>query len=96
MQKNYETLRKLIVVFFGPDYQIFGENIDEVMAAYAETENEFAFRNLRQQISELLSLQTDEELNSIMTALAERQFMPAAWGETWRSFLHKIMLNLPE
>lgn len=31
MLKNYETLRKLIVIFFGPDYQIFGENIDEIM-----------------------------------------------------------------
>lgn len=95
MQKNYETLRKLIVVFFGPDYQMFGENIEEVMATYIEMENELAIRNLRQQTCKLLSLQTDEELNSIMTALAERQFMPAAWGETWRSFLQKIMLNLP-
>lgn len=96
MDKNYETLRKLIVIFFGPDYQIFGENIDEVMTTYVEMENEFATRNLKQQISQLLAIQSDEELSNAMTILAEKQFMPALWGETWRSFLQKILRRLPD
>ncbi|EOC0004041.1 contact-dependent growth inhibition system immunity protein [Cronobacter malonaticus] len=96
MHKNYETLRKLIVIFFGPDYQIFGENIDEIMASYVDTENELAIGHLRQQASQAIAIQSDYELNSIMTALAENQFSPALWGETWRSFLQKILLHLPE
>ena len=96
MLKNYETLRKLTVIFFGPDYQIFGENIDEIMASYVEMENELAIRNLKQQTSQALAIQNDEELSSVMTALAEKQFDPASWGETWRSFLQKILLHLPE
>lgn len=96
MDKNYETLRKLIVIFFGPDYQIFGENIDEVMTTYVEMENEFAIRNLKQQISQLLAIHSDEELSNAMTILAEEQFMPALWGETWRSFLLKILHHLPD
>lgn len=96
MDKNYETIRKLIVIFFGPDYQIFGENIDEVMEAYVEMENEFAIRNLKQQLSQLLAIQSDEELINTMTILAEKQFMPDSWGETWRSFLQKVLCNLPD
>ncbi|WP_238084645.1 MULTISPECIES: contact-dependent growth inhibition system immunity protein [Pseudescherichia] len=95
MLENYETLRKLIVIFFGPDYQIFGENIDEIMVCYVEMENELAIRNLKQQTSQALAIQSDEELRSIMTTLAENQFMPGSWGETWRSFLQKILLHLP-
>lgn len=96
MLKNYETLRKLIVIFFGPDYQIFGENIDEIMISYVEMENELAIRNLKQQTSQALAIQSDEKLSNVMTALAEKQFDPASWGETWRSFLQKILLRLPE
>ncbi len=96
MLKNYETLRKLIVIFFGPDYQIFGENIDEIMISYVEMENELAIRNLKQQTSQALAIQSDEKISSVMTALAEKQFDPASWGETWRSFLQKILLRLPE
>lgn len=96
MLKNYETLRKLIVIFFGPDYQILGENIDEIMISYVEMENELAIRNLKQQTSQAVAIQSEEELSSVMTALAEKQFDPASWGETWRSFLQKILLRLPE
>lgn len=96
MLRNFETLRKLIVIFFGPDYQIFGENIEEIMVSYVEMENELAIRNLKQQASQALAIQSDEELSSIMTILAENQFVPGSWGETWRSFLQKILLQLPE
>ncbi|WPO93496.1 contact-dependent growth inhibition system immunity protein [Buttiauxella sp. HR94] len=83
------------MIFFGPDYQIFGENIDEIMVSYVEMENELAIRNLKQQTSQALAIQSDEELSSIMTTLAESQFVPSSWGETWRSFLQKILLHLP-
>lgn len=95
MHKNYETLRKLLVIFFGPDYQIFGENIDEIMSSYVEMENELAIRNLKQQASQAIAIQSDEELNRTMTSLAESQFSPAPWGETWSSFLQKILLHIP-
>jgi len=95
MEKKYATVRKLIVIFFGPDYQIFGETIDEIMDSYKETENEIAFSNLRTQVFQLLAIDSDEELNTVMSALAENQFNPVPWGETWRSFLQKIVQQIP-
>jgi len=65
------------------------------MTSYVEMENELAIRNLKQQASQAIAIQSDEELNRTMTALAESQFSPARWGETWRSFLQNILLHIP-
>jgi hypothetical protein len=96
MKKKYPDVRLLVVIFFGPDFHIFGDSIDEIMASYAETESEYAFRNLKKQASQLLALESDDELNHIMVELAENQFKPASWGETWRSFLQKVVERIPD
>lgn len=96
MRKKYSTVRQLITVFFGQDFDLFGETIDEIMESYLEAENEHAFRNLREQATQLLAINDNDELNSIMVSLAENEFEPRLWGETWRSFLQKVLLRLPD
>jgi len=96
VKKKYPDVRLLVVIFFGPDFQIFGETIDEIMESYVETESEYAFRNLKKQTTQLLAMESDTELNNIMSELAENQFRPESWGETWRSFLQKVLQHLPE
>lgn len=94
--KKYPTVRQLIIVFFGQDFDIFGETIDEIMESYLDTENEYAFRSIMDQATQLLAINDDDELNSIMVSLAENEFEPRLWGETWRSFLQKVLQHLPE
>ncbi|PKH24728.1 hypothetical protein CIG19_06840 [Enterobacterales bacterium CwR94] len=93
MEKMYLTLRKLLVVFFGPDFEMFGETVDEIMHNYRKIENEVALSNLRNQISDILSL-PDAQLDKVMSGLAENQFSPDPWGFTWRSFLEKVQSTL--
>ncbi len=94
MNKKYATVRTLIGVFFGQDFENFGDTIEEIMQSYTEYENVTAAKNLKAQVSELLLITDDNELNALMSSLAERQFEPASWGESWRSFLLKVEASL--
>ncbi|MFE8102747.1 contact-dependent growth inhibition system immunity protein [Brenneria goodwinii] len=89
-KQKYSSVKTLIGVFFGPDYDIFGQDINEIMINYTSTVNDASRAILRDQLNALLDIQDDAELDSIMSELAENQFRPEPWGETWRSYLSKI------
>ncbi|MEN3754414.1 contact-dependent growth inhibition system immunity protein [Mangrovibacter sp. SLW1] len=86
MNKKYSTVRTLIGVFFGQDFESFGETIEEIMQSYTEYENATAVTNLKAQISELLLITDDNELNTLMSSLAERQFEPTSWEKAGAPF----------
>ncbi|WP_314420932.1 contact-dependent growth inhibition system immunity protein [Pseudescherichia vulneris] len=48
----------------------------------------------RNEIRALLRNEDDNDLNVIMSEIAGEEFIPAAWGETWRSFLTRAMTAL--
>jgi len=43
---------------------------------------------------EMLKTEGDGQLTTRMELLAENQFDPELWGETWRSFLLRVLAAL--
>lgn len=89
-KKKYSSLISLTQTYFGQDRDIFGETIEEVVESYCEN-GENAARWLKEEITEMLKTEDDSELVARMAQLAENQFDPELWGETWRSFLQRVL-----
>ncbi|GLR10900.1 hypothetical protein COO59_20430 [Mixta theicola] len=83
----------LTQTYFGQDRDIFGETIEEVVDSYCEN-GENATRWLKNEITEMLRTEDESELTARMELLAENQFSPELWGETWRSFLLRVLAAL--
>lgn len=95
-KNRYGSVRLLLGVYFGPDHDIFGDSIDEIMDSYLESVNDITTQRLKKQLCELLDITDDHELEIVMVELAEKQFTPEPWNETWRSFIQKVMSYLPD
>lgn len=93
MNKNYKNIGTLIGVFFGQDYDLFGETPEEVLDSYLETENHKTAVKVCQEAESLLSL-NDEALTEEFETISRREFYPEFWGETTRTFLEKIKIYL--
>ncbi|WP_313159732.1 contact-dependent growth inhibition system immunity protein [Mixta calida] len=95
LRHKYSSLRTMIVVFFGQDFDIFGETIEEIMRSYKyDYHDADVVSGLKNEISEMLKTEDDSELIARMELLAENQFDPELWGETWRSFLLRVLAAL--
>ena len=95
-RRRYESLVMLIQIFFGQDRDEFGVTIEEVVESYGFYNGEKGCCCLKDEITEMLKTQDDSELNAYMELLAENQFRPGPWGETWRSFLQRVLRTLPD
>ncbi|MDE8555066.1 contact-dependent growth inhibition system immunity protein [Pantoea vagans] len=93
MNKNYKNIGTLIRVFFGQDYDLFGETVEEVLNSYLETENPKTAEKVCQEAEYLLSL-NDQELIEAFQSISQGEFNPEPWGETVRTFLEKIKNHL--
>ncbi|MBK5014074.1 contact-dependent growth inhibition system immunity protein [Pantoea sp. S62] len=89
MNKSYKNIGTLIRVFFGQDYDLFGETVEEVLDSYLETENPKAAEKVCQEAEYLLSL-NDQALIEAFQSISQGEFNPEPWGETVRTFLEKI------
>lgn len=89
MAKNYKNVGTLVRVFFGQDYDLFGETIEEILDSYLETENPKTALKVYQETDDLLSL-NDGALTEAFGAISQGEFCPGPWGETIRSFLEKV------
>lgn len=86
-------LGTLVRVFFGQDYDLFGEGIDEILASYRNTENQQTIQKTIDEANMLLTAYPEEkELELEFTDLAEGEFSPASWGITSNLFLKKLSL----
>ncbi|GME43451.1 MULTISPECIES: contact-dependent growth inhibition system immunity protein [unclassified Pantoea] len=93
MNKNYKNIGTLIRVFFGQDYDLFGETVEEVLNSYLETENPKTAEKVCHEAEYLLSL-NDQELIEAFQSISQGEFNPEPWGETVRTFLEKIKNHL--
>lgn len=93
-KRKNASLITLTQTYFGQDRDIFGETIEEVVQSYCDN-GENATRWLKNEITEMLKTEDDNELIAHMKLLAENQFSPDPWGETWRSFLQRVLRTLP-
>ena len=89
MNKNYKNIGTLIRVFFGQDYDLVGETVEEVLDSYLETENPKTAEKVCQEAEYLLSL-NDQALIEAFQSISQGEFNPESWGETVRTFLEKI------
>lgn len=92
-KRKNASLITLTQTYFGQDRDIIGETIEEVVKSYREN-GENATRWLKNEIMEMLKTESDGQLTTRMELLAENQFDPELWGETWRSFLLRVLAAL--
>lgn len=86
-------LGTLVRVFFGQDYDLFGEGIDEILASYRNTENQQTIQKTIDEANMLLTAYPEEkELELEFTDLAEGSFLPLHGGITSNLFLKKLSL----
>lgn len=93
MNNNYKNIGTLIRVFFGQDYDLFGETVEDVLDSYLQTENPKTVINVCQETEKLLSL-NDETLTKTFAILSQGECFPEPWGENVRTFLEKIKNHL--
>ena len=96
MKRDFVELGEIVRVFFGQEFEAFGDSIEEIVKEYIILANDRVISNARKQIQQLLDGNDDEALNEKLTWLARGEFDPILWGETWRSFLTKLRDLLPE
>ena len=95
LRRKYSSLRTLMLVFFGQDFDIFGETIEEIMHSYKyDYHDSDVVSRLRSQIRETLKSESDDELAICMSLVSENGFKPELWGENWRSFLLRVLAAL--
>lgn len=95
-RQHYESITMLMQVFFGQDRDEFGETIEEVINSFYFYNGEEGACDLKNEVTEMLQTEDDSELQARMELLAENQFSPGPWGETWRSFLQRVLHALSD
>lgn len=94
-KRKYSSLITLTQTYFGQDRDEFGETIEEVVESYCDNGKDATIW-LKNETTEMLETESDSELEARMELLAENQFNPEPWGETWRSFLQRVLRTLPD
>ncbi|ARJ43160.1 hypothetical protein B1H58_14725 [Pantoea alhagi] len=94
--RKYSSLGSMIRVFFSPqDCDSFGETIEVITQSYQEVfPGKEAQQALKTQIKEMLETTDDVDLSKRMSLITEEEFNPVKWGETWRSFLLRVLAVL--
>ncbi|MDU4093342.1 MAG: contact-dependent growth inhibition system immunity protein [Pantoea sp.] len=93
-KRRYSSLISLTQTYFGQDHDEFGKSIEEIVESYCDN-GKNATIWLKNEVTEMLQTENDSELQARMELLAENQFSPGPWGETWRSFLQRVLHALP-
>jgi len=91
-EKQYPALTGMLRVFLSCHHDDYGNTIEEMLQSYIDYQ--MPVTDARNEISALLKNEDDYDLNIIMSEIAGEEFIPAAWGETWRSFLTRAMTTL--
>ncbi len=91
-EKQYPALTGMLRVFLSCHHDDYGNTIEEMLQSYMDYQ--MPVIDARDEINALLQNEDNNDLNVIMSEIAGEEFIPAAWGETWRSFLTRAMATL--
>jgi len=91
-EKQHPALTSILRVFLSCHHDDYGNTVEEMLQSYIDYQ--MPVIDARNEISALLKNEDDNDLNVIMSEIAGEGFIPAAWGETWRSFLTRAMTTL--
>ncbi|HGR4960405.1 contact-dependent growth inhibition system immunity protein [Klebsiella sp. 141153] len=83
----------MLTIYFSNEHDDFGNSINEIIDRYRDYSIS-SIEDAKLEISSLLEIEDEEALSSIMKKIANDRFHPEPWGETWRSFLEKILFLL--
>lgn len=91
-EKQYPALTGMLRVFLSCHHDDYGNNIEEMLQSYIDYQ--MPVIDARDEINALLQNEDNNDLNVIMSEIAGEEFIPVAWGKTWRSFLTGAMTTL--
>ncbi|WP_455821175.1 contact-dependent growth inhibition system immunity protein [Pseudomonas cerasi] len=92
-KNKYPVMQEILTIYFDRNHDDFGSSIDEIACYYSDC-NVLSRPEARKEIYSLLKIPDDNELKVILDSLSADGFRPEPWGETWRSFLEKILKQL--
>lgn len=95
-KEKYPSLSRLMKVYFGHDFDSYGQNVDEIMQSFFDYTPGEPPTELKTEVSSLLQIEDDSELKAIMLQLTEKEFDAERWGLTWRSYLENVARKLNE
>lgn len=87
--KDYPAVKGMLRVFLSSRHDDFGNSIKEILESYMDYR--MPVTDAWSEINSLLLIEDDNELNDLLTEMAGNEFCPEFWGETWRSFLHRVV-----
>ena len=90
--KRYELIENLTEVYFGQDYDYFGETGAEVMAEYRKACTPAELEALRAEILDFMRSHPDLETDFLRCF--ERPAQPEDFGSTIREFLNSVLAAL--
>lgn len=91
--RKYPVMKDMLTIYFSNEHDDFGNSINEIIDRYRDYSIS-SIEDAKLEISSLLEIEDEEALSSIMKKIANDRFHPEPWGETWRSFLEKILFLL--
>lgn len=95
-KEQYPSFISLVKVYFGHDFDSYGQNVDEIMQSFFDYTPGEPHTELKAEVSSLLQIEDDSELKATMLQLSEKDFDAERWGLTWRSYLENVARKLNE
>ncbi len=94
-QSRYPNLWHIIMCYFHEDFDIFGENIKDIIKYH---KNSFDKKDLEKDIKDIERFEIDnsDDLDSALEKDFGEQFDPKLWGHTTTSFLAELKRLLKE
>ncbi|KXU86269.1 hypothetical protein CI15_17505 [Paraburkholderia monticola] len=92
---KYPELSNFIQIYFGEDFSLWGNTIEEIFALYRSESDPAARSTLQHEIDRFLS-DNSRELDASFEAAYGLFVDPPLWGHTTASFLGKLKRLLSE
>jgi hypothetical protein len=90
--KRYKLIDDLTKLYFGQDYDYFGETGAEIMAEYRKASTPAELEALRVEILDFMRSHPDLETD--FARMFERDAQPEDFGSTAREFLENVLAAL--
>ncbi|SEC65055.1 contact-dependent growth inhibition system immunity protein [Paraburkholderia caballeronis] len=92
---RYPTLSRFIQNYFGEDFELWGNTIEEIFALYM-SESDPAARSMLEQDIDSFRRGHSRDLDASFKAAYGLAFNPVPWGHTTASFLEELKRLLSE
>lgn len=88
-KKIYPRLSSVIKIYFGQDYDLFGDSLEKLMNCAVDDSSPEEIRQLRDDIVHFFENHKDD-LDAVFDKAYEFDFDPKLWDTTTNSFLRQL------